>query len=144
MLHLLVALVVALAAMWLALVVLLWRVRPEDVLLKEALRLLPDVLRLIKRLATAPGVPRAARVRLWLLMAYLASPIDLVPDFLPVIGYADDAVITAIVLRSVVRRAGPGVVRREWPGTEAGLATLWRAARLPETAGSASSMKVPA
>ena len=70
-------------------------------------------------------------MRLWLLLAYLAFPIDLVPDFIPVIGYADDVVIVAAVLRSVVRRAGPQAVRRHWPGTHDGLEALWRLARLP-------------
>ena len=62
-------------------------------------------------------------------------PIDLVPDFLPVIGYADDAIIVAIGLRSVVRATGPEVIAAHWPGTDAGLAVLHRLAGLsaPET-----------
>jgi uncharacterized membrane protein YkvA (DUF1232 family) len=71
-------------------------------------------------------VPRAARVRLWLLLGYLAIPIDLVPDFVPVLGYADDAIIVSLVLRSVVRRAGTPVVRGHWPGSDDGLAALGR------------------
>ena len=54
------------------------------------------------------------RVRLWLLTGYLAMPIDLVPDVIPVLGYADDAIIVAIALRSVVRRAGIDAVRGHW------------------------------
>jgi uncharacterized membrane protein YkvA (DUF1232 family) len=75
------------------------------------------------------------RVRLWLLFGYLAMPFDLIPDFIPVIGYADDAIIVAAVLRSVVRRAGADAVRRHWPGTQDGLAALWRAAGLPGSPG---------
>jgi uncharacterized membrane protein YkvA (DUF1232 family) len=90
------------------------------------LRLLPDLLRLLRRLAGDHGVPRAARVRLWLLLGYLAIPIDLVPDFVPVLGYADDAIVVSLVLRSVVRRAGGPVVRRHWPGSDDGLAALGR------------------
>ena len=56
-------------------------------------------------------------MRLWLLLGYLALPIDLVPDFIPVLGYADDAIVVALVLRSVVRRAGPDAIERHWPGT---------------------------
>jgi uncharacterized membrane protein YkvA (DUF1232 family) len=100
--------------------------RPKGNLLAEALRLLPDLLRLLRRLASDHGVPRAARVRLWLLLGYLAIPIDLVPDFVPVLGYADDAIVVSLVLRSVVRRTGAPVVRRHWPGTDHGLAALGR------------------
>jgi uncharacterized membrane protein YkvA (DUF1232 family) len=98
----------------------------------EALRLLPDVIRLLRRLAADPTLPRGIRVRLGLLLAYLLLPIDLVPDFIPVIGYADDAVIVALALRSVVRAAGPAALARHWPGTPTGLATLHSLARLPE------------
>jgi uncharacterized membrane protein YkvA (DUF1232 family) len=64
--------------------------------------------------------------RLWLLLAYLAIPIDLVPDLVPVLGYADDAIIVTLVLRSVVRRAGARVIRRHRPGTDDGFAALAR------------------
>ena len=121
----------AFALAWLALVLMLVRVRPQGSLLAESLRLVPDTVRLLRRLATDKSLPRGIRVRLWLLFAYLASPIDLIPDFIPVVGYADDAIIVCAVLRAVVRRAGPEAVRRHWPGTEDGIAALWRAARLP-------------
>ena len=111
---------------WGALIVTLMIVRPRDRLLREALRLLPDVLRLLPRLAADRSLPRGVRVRLALLLAYLASPIDLVPDFIPVIGYADDAIIVAAVLRSVARRAGVQALERHWPGTRDGFAALCR------------------
>ena len=126
-----VAVLVTLVVSWLALVALLWHARPEERSARALLRLLPDVVRLVRRIAGDEAVGRGVRARLWLLLAYLAFPIDLVPDFVPVIGYADDVVIVALVLRSVVRRAGPEAVRRHWPGTPQGLETLWRAARLP-------------
>jgi uncharacterized membrane protein YkvA (DUF1232 family) len=116
---------------WLVLVAVLWSTRPEDRRLRELLRLLPDVLRLLRRLASDAGLPRGVRIRLWLLLGYLALPIDLVPDFIPVLGYADDAIVVAMVLRSVVRRAGPDALIRNWPGTPGGLAALRRATRLP-------------
>lgn len=111
---------------------LLWlyaRRHPETVTMKDALRLLPDLLRLIRRLAADRTVAVGVRVRLVLLLAYLLSPIDLVPDFIPVIGYADDAVIVALVLRSVIKRAGEDAVRRHWPGSPAGLDIILQAAR---------------
>ncbi|GAA3734738.1 DUF1232 domain-containing protein [Plantactinospora mayteni] len=122
----LIGVAVAVVASWMALLIGLLIVRPSGPLLKEALRILPDLLRLLRRLAGDATLPRGVRVRLGLLMAYLAIPIDLIPDFIPVIGYADDAIIVAAVLRSVVRRAGIGAVRRHWPGTEDGFAALCR------------------
>ena len=117
---------VGLALSYLALLGTLLVARPKGNLLGEAVRLLPDLLRLLRRLAGDSSVPRAARVRLSLLLGYLAMPIDLVPDFVPVLGYADDAIIVSLVLRSVVRRAGAHAVRRHWPGTDDGLAALAR------------------
>ena len=73
---------------WLLVIAALLTVRPRGSLLTEAVRLLPDLLRLIPRLARDPSLPRGVRVRLWLLLAYLAMPIDLVPDFIPVLGHA--------------------------------------------------------
>src|SRR5690349_18477942 len=116
----------ALAISWLVLLIGLALGRPKGPLLREALRILPDLLRLLRRLAADSTLPRGVRVRLVLLMAYLAVPIDLVPDFLPVIGYADDAIIVTAVLRSVVRRAGLPAVRAHWPGTDDGFAALCR------------------
>jgi uncharacterized membrane protein YkvA (DUF1232 family) len=123
---LLIALGAGILAGWLALLVALVLIRPKGPLLAEAVRLLPDLLRLLRRLAADSTLPRGVRARLALLMAYLALPVDLIPDFLPVIGYADDAVIVAFVLRGVVRRAGIEAVRAHWPGTESGFAALSR------------------
>jgi uncharacterized membrane protein YkvA (DUF1232 family) len=117
---------VSLTLAYLALLGALLVARPKGNLLGEAVRLLPDLLRLLRRLAGDSNVPRATRVRLSLLLGYLAMPIDLVPDFVPVLGYADDAIIASLVLRSVVRRAGAHTVRRHWPGTDDGLAALAR------------------
>ena len=113
-----------LLVVWLALVAALWFTRPDEVRLRDLVRLLPDVLRLLRRLAADGTLPRGVRVRLWLLLGYLAMPIDLVPDVIPVIGYADDAIVVALVLRSVVRRAGADAVVRHWPGTPDGLVAL--------------------
>ncbi|GAA3511890.1 uncharacterized membrane protein YkvA (DUF1232 family) [Streptosporangium album] len=117
---------IALVAGWLLLITALVVVRPEAGLLKEALRILPDLLRLLRRLATDTSLPRGVRIRLGLLMAYLAMPFDLIPDFIPVLGYADDAIIVTVALRAVVRRAGLEAVRGHRPGTPAGFAALCR------------------
>jgi uncharacterized membrane protein YkvA (DUF1232 family) len=122
--QLLIGVVGGLLLLWLALITLLWRANrssPTQVCSREALRLLPGVVRLLRRLAADRSLPRGVRVRLGLLLAYLLVPIDLVPDFIPVVGYADDAIIVALALRFVVRRAGREALIRHWPGTTAGL-----------------------
>ena len=116
--------------LWGALLLLLWRARPPDLTVREALRLLPDLVRLGRRLAADRSLPRGVRVRLWLLLVYLLSPVDLVPDVVPVLGYADDGVVVAQALRSVVRAAGAPAVQRAWPGGPAGLAVVQRQAGL--------------
>jgi uncharacterized membrane protein YkvA (DUF1232 family) len=109
---------------------LLWWRRPDDLTVREVLRLLPDVLRLVRRLTADRSLPRSVRLQLWLLLGHLLMPVDLVPDFLPVVGYADDAVLVAWVLRSVVRSAGDAALARHWPGTATGLAVIRRLAAL--------------
>lgn len=123
------------AIAWLALAALLFRAMPARAQLQEALRALPDTLRLLRDLALDGSLPQDLRIRLWLLFAYLAMPFDLIPDFIPILGYADDAIIVCMTLRSVVRRAGADAVRRHWKGTSAALAAVWRAANLPGTPG---------
>jgi uncharacterized membrane protein YkvA (DUF1232 family) len=122
----LIGIVAALLLAWAALVVTLLIAKPKGSLLGEAVRLLPDLLRLLRRLAADRSLPRGVRVRLALLMAYLAMPIDVIPDFIPVLGYADDAIIVTLILRSTVRRAGLDAVRARWPGTDDGFAALCR------------------
>jgi uncharacterized membrane protein YkvA (DUF1232 family) len=114
--------------LWAVLLGLLWRARPEDLTVREALRLLPDLVRLVRRLAADRSLPRGVRIRLWLLLGYLLSPVDLVPDVVPVLGYADDVVVVALALRSVVRTAGRDAVIRAWPGGAAGLTVVLRLA----------------
>lgn len=118
--------VLLLWAVLVAALVVVSRRHDDPTTFKDALRLLPDVLRLLRRLAADPTLPRGVRWRLGLTLAYLALPIDLVPDMIPVVGYADDVVVVALVLRSVVRAAGPEALDRHWPGTPPGLATLKR------------------
>jgi len=100
------------------------RGQADKIRMVDALRLAPDVVRLVRRLASDDRVPRKVRVGLGLLLVYLLLPIDLVPDFIPVIGYADDAVIVMLVLRFVTRQAGKDALDRHWPGTPQGLTAL--------------------
>jgi uncharacterized membrane protein YkvA (DUF1232 family) len=132
--HTVVGIAAGLALAYLILLAALWwasRRAGDPVRLSEGLRLLPDLVRLLRRLAGDRTLPVGVRVRLGLLLAYLLCPIDLVPDFIPVLGYADDAIIVVIALRSVTRRAGPDALARHWPGTPAGLAAVRRFGGLP-------------
>ena len=85
---------------------------------------IPDCLVLFKRLLADPRVPLRGKLGVALLVPYLALPFDLVPDFIPVAGQLDDAILVALVLAYVVRLAGRNVVTELWPGSERGLRAI--------------------
>lgn len=131
-----VGVLVGLAVIWVALVVVLLvqqRRAGRDVDWRAVLRLVPDVIRLIRRLATDRSVPRGTRYWLYGLLAYLILPIDVIPDLLPGIGYADDAIITIVALRFAAKHAGYEALERNWPGTPDGLTSLLTLARIHRT-----------
>ena len=88
----------------------------------------PDCLVLVGRLVRDPRVPRRRKLLLLALAGYLALPFDLVPDVIPVAGQLDDAIVVALVLRRFLRSGGEPVVREHWPGPDASLRLLLRAA----------------
>jgi len=90
---------------------------------------IPDCIVLASRLARDARVPRRRKLLLLALVAYLALPFDLVPDFIPVAGQLDDAILVALVLRSLVRSGGEELIRELWPGPEQSLAVILRLAR---------------
>lgn len=89
---------------------------------------MPDCAVLFKRLLRDPRVPRRAKAALAVAVPYLASPIDLIPDFVPVLGQLDDALLVVAVLGYVARCAGREVVAELWPGSEAGLRVVLKLA----------------
>jgi uncharacterized membrane protein YkvA (DUF1232 family) len=95
--------------------------------------LVPDFVVLFRRLLSDRRVPRRRKVVLAALIPYLAMPFDLVPDFIPVAGYLDDAVIVAFVLRHVLRGSGPELIEEHWPGPPTSLALVLRLAGYKRT-----------
>jgi uncharacterized membrane protein YkvA (DUF1232 family) len=91
-------------------------------------RFIPDCILLTRRLLADGRVPRGPKLLLGALIIYVAIPIDLVPDFIPVIGHLDDAIVVALVVRTVIRAAGADVIREHWPGPEPSLNAVLRLA----------------
>lgn len=120
------AILIVAALAWVILVALVWLHRPARAIAGPALRLIPDLVHLTRSLLGDHATPRSVKVALGGLLVYLVSPIDLVPDFIPVLGSVDDLAVTAIVLRWAGRRIGPDQLRRHWAGNEAGFALLMR------------------
>jgi uncharacterized membrane protein YkvA (DUF1232 family) len=125
------AVVGAFVAIWLVLVAIIWLHRPSRDLAMPALRALPDIVRLARNLLRDPRTPRSQKIALVVLIVWIVSPIDLLPEFLPGIGPLDDIVVAAVILRWVGRRAGPDRLRELWPGTPDGFALVSRLLRLP-------------
>jgi uncharacterized membrane protein YkvA (DUF1232 family) len=96
--------------------------------LRELARLLPQLAGLIARLSADPGVPRRVKAILAVTAAYLASPIDLIPDFVPVVGYLDDVVLVAVVLDGLLNHVSRDLLLRYWPGDAASLERMATAA----------------
>jgi len=126
----LVAAVAIVALAWLAIIVGLV-VAGRGPLAREVASLVPNLVRLFSGLLADPRVPRRAKVVLGITAAYLAFPIDIIPDFVPVAGALDDAIIAALALRYVVRTAPTEVVAEHWHGDPASLRHLLRLARTP-------------
>ncbi len=104
------------------------RVRPDEVLppdgrslqgrklIADAVFMMPNIVKLVGRLLKDPRVPRRAKITLGLAAAYVASPIDLIPEIVPIIGWADDVLILMFALDSLIERAGEEVVLEHWDG----------------------------
>ena len=89
--------------------------------MKSLLRALPDLVRLVTRLATDPVLPRAAKIALAAAAVYLLSPIDLIPDFIPFVGYLDDLLLAAIVVDGLLNYLDRSLLLKYWPGSPASL-----------------------
>ena len=123
------AIVAVLALIWLALVLLLVSLG-RGALARELATLVPNLTRLFAGLVRDPRVPLRAKVVLAVTALYLALPIDLVPDFIPVAGQLDDAIVAAFALRYVVGATPSGIVAEHWPGDPATLRRILSLARV--------------
>ena len=104
------------------------RIRPDEVLppdgtsiqarqlVTDAVLMMPNIVRLIGRLLRDPRVPRRAKITLGLAAAYVVSPIDLIPEVIPVVGWADDVLVLMFAIDSLIERAGDDVVEELWDG----------------------------
>ena len=119
-------LALALVAVWVLLLVVFWLFRPKDVSVREILRVIPDILRLLRALVTDGAVPLDARLVLVGLIAWIVSPIDLIPEFIPGLGPLDDVIVAIVAMRYVRRRIGFPAIRARWVGTDDGLRLLAR------------------
>lgn len=93
---------------------------------RDVARFIPDCVALVRDLLRDPRVPRRHKRLLGLLVGYLALPFDLVPDFIPVAGHLDDALVVVLALRVVLRGSGSELVREHWRGPESSLAVVLR------------------
>ena len=116
-----------LVAVWVLAVVALFMVGRKTTA-RELVSLLPNLIRLFRGLLGDARVPRSSKALLVLAGLWLASPIDLIPEFLPGVGALDDALIAGLVLRHLVKRAGPEVVRSHWHGDPRSMGVLLRLA----------------
>jgi uncharacterized membrane protein YkvA (DUF1232 family) len=114
------AILIALVGAWLVLVAMLWILRPRDVRVTELVRVIPDLLRLVRSLLTDRSTPLGVRLALVALLAWLVNPIDLIPEFIPVLGPLDDVIVAVLVLRYVRASLGDDELRRRWAGSDDG------------------------
>jgi uncharacterized membrane protein YkvA (DUF1232 family) len=118
--------VLAVAAVWVAFLALLWVLRPRGTSLRELVAVVPDLLRLLRDLVADGTTPLDVRIVIVVLVAWIVSPIDLIPEFIPVLGPADDVVVAIVALRYVRRRIGSEALHDRWPGSPEGFDVLAR------------------
>ena len=117
---------VGLLIVWAAFVALLWIVKPKDARLGDLVRVVPDVLRMVRDLIRDRSAPIGPRLAVVGLLVWLLNPIDLIPEFIPVLGPLDDVVVAVLVLRYVRRKLGEEEFHRRWPGSDEGYVLLAR------------------
>ena len=115
-----------LVVIWALFLVVFWLLRPKDVPVREILRVVPDVVRLLRSIIGDGTAPWDVRVVIGVLFVWIISPIDLIPEFIPGLGPLDDVIVAVVALRYVRRRLGIEDLRRRWRGSEEGFLVLQR------------------
>ena len=118
--------VAAIVAVWIAMLAIFWLLRRKGMPAREIAKIIPDVLRLIRSLVRDGTAPADVRVILVGLVAWIVSPIDLIPEFIPVLGPLDDVVVAIVAMRYVRRRMGIEDLRARWSGSPDGFDLLVR------------------
>jgi uncharacterized membrane protein YkvA (DUF1232 family) len=111
-------------AAWGALLIVFWLLRPRGVPIRELVRLVPNLVRMLRAIGGDRTTPPDVRLVLLGLLAWIVSPVDLIPEFIPVLGPIDDVVVAIVALRYVRRRVGVAAMRDRWPGTDDGFVLL--------------------
>ena len=123
---LLVAIIAGVVVLWVALLVLFWLLCPKDVPVREVPSVVPDAVRLVRGLVADGAAPLDVRLVLIGLLVWIISPIDLIPEFIPVLGPLDDIIVAVVAMRYVRRRLGDVELRRRWPGSDDGYTLILR------------------
>ena len=121
-----VGVVITLITIWVLLLVVFWVLRPRGATVRDIMAVIPDLLRLLRSLIRDGSVPFDVRVALVGLLAWIVSPIDLIPEFIPGLGPLDDVIVAIVALRYVRRRVGIDELRRRWAGRDEGFGLLVR------------------
>jgi len=122
----LIGIVMTVLVLWVVVLVILWVLRPKGVPVKEILAVVPDAVRLIRSVLTDSAAPGDVRLVLVGLLAWILSPIDLIPEFIPVLGPLDDVAVAVVAMRYARRRMGVEELRARWVGTATGFEVLLR------------------
>jgi uncharacterized membrane protein YkvA (DUF1232 family) len=123
---LLLGIAVGLLVLWAALLALFWVFRPKGVSIRELAGVVPDLVRMLGSIVRDPSSPPDVRFVLVGALAWILSPIDLIPEFIPLVGPLDDVLVAVVALRYVRRRIGVDEMRTRWPGSDEGFALLGR------------------
>jgi uncharacterized membrane protein YkvA (DUF1232 family) len=122
----LVTVILGVIALWIALLVVFWFLRPKGASARDIAAVVPDLLRLLRSLISDGSVPADVRAVLIGLIAWIVSPVDLIPEFIPGLGPLDDIIVAIVAMRYVRRRLGVEALHARWVGSEEGFALLIR------------------